>query len=143
MTADAGYDSEPNHRFARDEHRIRTIIPAKQGRPTTKPATGHYRRLMQTRFDTAAYRDRVQVETVISMIKRRQGAFVRGRTYWSQCRDLHLLVVTHNVMILLRIEVFYRAVGSRFLAGRGVCQQIAPISRRLRDASSELVCQGS
>ena len=75
MAADAGYDSEPNHRFARDEHRVRSIIPAKHGRPTTKPARGHYRRLMQTRFDTAAYRDRVQVETVISMIKRRLRLF--------------------------------------------------------------------
>jgi hypothetical protein len=109
MTADAGYDSEPNHRFARDEHRVRTIIPAKHGRPTDKPATGHYRRLMQVRFDRDTYRQRSQVETVISMIKRRQGSFVRGRTYWSQCRDLHLIVLTHNVMILVRVEVFYRA----------------------------------
>ena len=36
---------------------------------------------MQTRFDVAAYRDRVQVETVISMVKRRLEAFVRGRTF--------------------------------------------------------------
>ena len=98
-----------NHAFARDECRVRSIIPAKHGRPTTKPASGHYRRLMQTRFDLAAYRDRVQVETVISMIKRRLEAFVRGRTAWSQRRELRLKVLTHNVMILLRIEVFYRA----------------------------------
>ena len=64
---------------------------------------------MQTRFDLAAYRDRVQVETVISMVKRRLEAFVRGRTGWSQRRELRLKVLTHNVMILLRIEVFYRA----------------------------------
>ena len=116
MAADAGYDSEPNHRFARDEHRVRTIIPAKHGRPTDKPATGHYRRLMQVRFDRDAYRQRSQVETVISMIKRRQGSFVRGRTYWSQCRDLHLIVLTHNVMILMFVEVFYRAGQVSFLS---------------------------
>ena len=45
---------------------------------------------------------RAQVETVISMIKRRQGAYVRGRSYHSQCRDLRLMVLTHNVMILWR-----------------------------------------
>jgi len=101
MVADAGYDSEGNHRLAREQYGIRTIIPAKHGRPTTKPASGHYRRLMQTRFDRNAYRDRVQVETVISMIKRRQGNHVRGHTYPSQCRDLRLLVLTHNIMILL------------------------------------------
>jgi hypothetical protein len=109
LTADAGYDSEPNHRFARDDHGVRTIIPAKYGRPSTKPPTGRYRRLMKTRFDRPAYRRRSQIETVISMIKRRQGAHVRGRSYQSQCRDLRLLALTHNVMILLLRRVFYRA----------------------------------
>jgi hypothetical protein len=117
LVADAGYDSEPNHRFARDDHGIRTIIPAKHGRPTEKPATGRYRRLMQTRFDRPTYRKRSQVETVMSMIKRRQGPYVRGRTYHSQCRDLRLLVLTHNVMILLRVQVFYRACLSPFSTG--------------------------
>lgn len=93
MAADAGYDSEPNHKFARDRHGIRTVIPAKHGRPTTKPATGRYRKLMQVRFDRPAYRQRCQVETVMSMIKRRQGAHVNGRSYWSQCRDLRLLAL--------------------------------------------------
>lgn len=110
MVADAGYDSEPNHRFAREACGIRTVIPPKHGRPTTKPATGHYRRLMQTRFDRKAYRDRVQVETVMSMIKRRQGAHAPARSYRSQCRDLHLMALTHNIMILLFPQVFYRAV---------------------------------
>ena len=110
LVADAGYDSEANHRLAREQLGIRTIIPAKHGRPTTKPATGHYRRLMQTRFDRAAYRQRTQVETVMSMIKRRQGNHVHGRTYQSQCRDLRLMVLTHNIMILLFCWVFYRAL---------------------------------
>ncbi|MBI3839614.1 MAG: transposase [Planctomycetia bacterium] len=109
MVADAGYDSESNHRFARQRCGIRTIIPAKHGRPTAKPATGHYRRLMQVRFDSDAYHDRTQVETVMSMIKRNQLPYVRGRTYHSQCRDLRLMTLTHNVTILITIEVFYRA----------------------------------
>jgi Transposase DDE domain len=116
IAADAGFDSEPNHAFARRECRVRSIIPATHGRPTQKPATGHYRRLMQTRFDLAAYRDRVQVETVISMLKRRLEAFVRGRNAWSQRRELRLKVLTHNIMILLQIEVFYRACQEPFSA---------------------------
>lgn len=107
LSADAGYDSESNHRFARQERGVRTMIPAKHGRPTDKPASGHYRRLMQTRFDETKYHRRAQVETVISMIKRRQGNHARGRTYHSQCRDLRLMALTHNVMSLLRVEVFY------------------------------------
>ncbi len=114
IAADAGFDSEANHAFARGECRVRSIIPAKHGRPTTKPASGHFRRLMQTRFDYAAYRDRVQVETVISMLKRRLESFVRGHNGWSQRRELRLIVLTHNVMILLRLEVFYTAVPDTF-----------------------------
>lgn len=101
MAADAGYDSEANHRFAREECQIRTMIPPEHGRPTDKPAKGRYRRLMQTRFDWDVYHERSQAETVMSMIKRRQGSYVRGRTHWSRCRDLRLLVLTHNILILL------------------------------------------
>jgi Transposase DDE domain len=107
MVADAGYDSEPNHRVARERWGIRTIIPPKHGRPTTKPATGKYRRLMQVRFDRDAYHSRSQVETVMSMIKRRQGSHVHGRCHHSRCRDLRLMVLTHNLMILICIALFY------------------------------------
>ncbi|MFN3150452.1 transposase [Bremerella sp.] len=100
ILADAGYDSEPNHQFARDKLHLRTIIPAKHGRPTDKPASGRYRRLMQLRFDHPRYRQRSQVETVMSMIKRRQGNFVRGKTDHARHKELHLMVLTHNVMIL-------------------------------------------
>jgi hypothetical protein len=116
ISADAGYDSESNHRFARDTCHIRTITPPQIGRPTTKPASGRYRRLMQVRFDREAYHNRCQVETVMSMIKRRQGFHTAGHTYHSQCRDLYLMALTHNAMILVIIQVFYRAVASLFLS---------------------------
>ncbi len=106
VVADAGYDSESNHRFAREEHGIRTIIPAKHGRPTDKPARGHDRRLMQIRFDTVVYGQRAQIETVMSMLKRRQSTFVRGRNYQRQCRDLRLMALTHNILILYRCVEF-------------------------------------
>lgn len=114
LAADAGYDSEGNHEFARDEHGIRTIIPAKHGRPTDKLPSGRYRRLMKVRFDRAAYRRRSQVETVVSMIKRRQGNHVHARTYHNQCRELRLIVLTHNIMILVVVDVFYTAVLTHF-----------------------------
>lgn len=47
LAADAGYDSEANHRFALQDCRIRSIIPPTRGRLTDMPASGHYRRLMQ------------------------------------------------------------------------------------------------
>lgn len=119
LLADAGYDSEPNHVHARDVRGVRTVIPPKQGRPTTKPATGKYRRQMQVRFNRRAYRQRAQVETVMSMIKRRQGSHIHGRSYHSQCRDLRLMALTHNIMILLEVEVFYRAIQNLQTDDRG------------------------
>src|SRR5262245_43398461 len=46
------------------------------------------------------------------MIKRRLGYALRARRYWSQCREILLKALTHNVMIV-RLRVFYRAAFSR------------------------------
>jgi Transposase DDE domain len=102
VVADAGYDSEANHRYARQRHGIRSFMPATAGRPTTKPPTGRYRRQMKERLhkNYGGYGQRWQSETVFSMMKRRLATAVQGRTYWSQCRELWLLSITHNLMIL-------------------------------------------
>jgi hypothetical protein len=102
VVADAGYDSEPNHCYARRQHRIRSFIPATAGRPTSKLPTGRYRRQMKQRLNKryGGYGQRWQVETVFSMIKRRLASAVAGRSYWSQCRELWLLAITLNIMIL-------------------------------------------
>ncbi|MFN6206384.1 MAG: transposase, partial [Planctomycetota bacterium] len=60
-------------------------------------------------FDRKTYRKRVQVETVVSMIKRRLGNHVRARSRWGQVRELALVVLTHNLMILWCSILFYRA----------------------------------
>lgn len=114
LTADAGYDSESNHRLCREEYGIKTLIPPKHGRPTTKPAKGRYRRRMQTHFDHDKYGQRWQVETVMSMIKRNLGSATAGRSYWSRRRDLLLMTLTHNIMILWQIKVFYKAYRTPF-----------------------------
>jgi transposase len=101
VLADAGYDSEPNHCHARQRRGVRSVIPATAGRPTTKPPTGRYRRLMKQRLnkDYCHYGQRWQAETGFSMIKRRLGSAVHARSYWSQCRELLLLALTHNLML--------------------------------------------
>ena len=119
ILADAGYDSESNHRFARDQHNVRSTIPPKHGRPTSKPFRGKYRRLMQRRFNHKTYGQRGQVETVFSMIKRNQGDVLPARTYWSQNREMLLKVLTHNIgIILLLKELFYRADRSPLIPPR-------------------------
>jgi len=64
LTADAGYDAAHTHEFAREQRGVRTLIPAKIGRTTTKPASGYWRRQMQTRLHLTRYTQRWQVETV-------------------------------------------------------------------------------
>lgn len=99
--ADAGYDSEPNHRHARDVCGVRSFMPATAGRPTSKPPTGHYRRRMKQRLNKTygRYGQRWQAETGFSMFKRRLGSAVAGRNYWSQGRDLLLMAITYNIML--------------------------------------------
>ena len=110
LLADAGYDSETNHQYAREVHHIKTTIPPKHGRPTNKLPKTKYRREMRTDFDKKTYGQRWQVETVFSMIKRNFGSALRARRYWSQCREMMLLVLTHNIAIIQLVkELFYRA----------------------------------
>jgi hypothetical protein len=100
LLADAGFDSERAHVFARTEYGIRAIIPATRGRPTTKPLRGYWRNKMKQRFPKRKYGQRWQIETVHSMIKRVLGAALRARSYWSQSREIVLKALTLNVMIL-------------------------------------------
>jgi hypothetical protein len=104
VVADAGYDSEANHRIARQDLGVRSIIPPGTGRPTSKPPTGRWRRQMAKCFKRKAgskpYAQRVQSETTHSMIKRNQGAALRSRTPQRQKKEMMLRVLTHNIMLL-------------------------------------------
>jgi hypothetical protein len=100
LAADPGYDSEANHRYARELCRIRTLIPAEIGRPSANPPTGYWRRKMKAHLKQSRYGQRWQAETVISMIKRLLGSALRARSYWSRFREMLLRAITHNIMIL-------------------------------------------
>jgi transposase len=111
LVADAGYDSEATHAYAREELGIITTIPS-----TASPKPKHlpkkpYRRLMAVAFDSQAYRQRGQVETAFSMIKRNLSYTIRAKNECSQNAEIILLALTHNLMIILLFfkELFYRA----------------------------------
>jgi len=107
VLADAGYDSEDNHRLARQELGIRSLIPARIGRQSTAAPQGYYRRLMRRRFkggpDKRWYGQRWQAETVNSMVKRNLGSACRARTPMGRKKDMLLRAVTHNVMIVANL----------------------------------------
>jgi hypothetical protein len=112
LAADAGYDSEQSHEYARDECGIRSLIPPLIGRPTDKPPSGYWRRQMKARLHTTRYTQRWQIETVNSMLKRLLDSALRARKRWNQYREIVLRSLTLNVMILRRYKVFYRALPS-------------------------------
>ena len=77
--------------------------------------TNRWRWLMATEFDEETYGQRWQVETVMFMLKRHQGAALTARTYHTRRREMGLLAITHNIMIVLPEELFYRALPSHSL----------------------------
>jgi len=121
LLLDAGFDSEDNHRYLRCEHGIRSIIPASIGRRSDKPPAGYWRRRMRRMLRTrrrrrrCGYTQRWQVETTNSMYKRNLSDELFSRSYHAQCREMRLLVITHNIMILLIIQVFDGANLTPFL----------------------------
>ena len=116
LVADAGYDSEQSHEYAREECGVNTSIPPLIGRPTEKGPSGFWRAHMKRVLKRSRYSQRWQVETVNSMLKRLMGSALRARRFHARCRELHLRALTLNVMIIRRRRVFYRAGMSPFLS---------------------------
>lgn len=79
---------------------MRSLIPAKIGRASSKPPRGRYRGLMKSRIQNTRYHQRVQVETTISMLKRLLGSTLRARKDSQQRREAALKAITLNIMIL-------------------------------------------
>ena len=103
LLADAGYDCEAAHVFAREQMGIVTVIPA-----TASKGTPHkfYRRMMTFEFDNTAYRKRWQVETVFSMIKRNLGYTIHAKLEHNQHSEMLLLALTHNILITYLLKSF-------------------------------------
>jgi DDE family transposase len=103
VVADAGYDSEDNHETARLKLKVRSVIPAKIGRPSAQPPAGRYRRLMKKRFarkaDAKTYGQRAQSETVNSMMKRNLGDSLRSIRPDRRKQELLLRSLVHNLML--------------------------------------------
>jgi len=96
VLADKGYDSEENRRFIHLDLKARPVIPLRAGdRPGIK-FKGKYRRRDAREFDALAYRQRSLVESVHSVIKRRQGSFVRERSEATQTKQLIIRVLSYN-----------------------------------------------
>ncbi len=109
VAADSGFDSEPNHRLARRDLGLVSLIPPDSGRPPddpSQPPGGRWRRRMTALMATSesrrrcGYTQRWQCETAHSMVKRNLGSALRGRTDHSRKRDKAQKVHKHDIMIL-------------------------------------------
>jgi len=101
LLADAGYDSEANHTLCREEFGIRsTVIPVNNRRRKAGEPTGRYRRQMKKSFPKRKFRQRWQVESVVSRMKRRLGYALRARDEHARKTECLLRVLTYNLMIL-------------------------------------------
>lgn len=101
LLADAAYDAEHNPVLARQTLGIRsTVSPINRRNHGRKWPKTRYRRQMRKRFFKRIYRQRAQVESVISRHKRLLGATLRARTWRTQKQECLVRILTHNVMIL-------------------------------------------
>ena len=106
--ADAAFDSEAHHAYARDELGIRSSVIPINTRGHDGPPGGRYRSQMPRRFapkpEGSRYRrvfgQRWQAESAFSRHKRRLGSALGGRSDESRERECRLRVLTHNLMLL-------------------------------------------
>lgn len=110
VIADAGYDSEANHRFCRETLGVDSLIPAKRRRSVAILATTPYRQEMVRRLgdpgeasDRTAYRQRWKAETIMSVVKRRCGEALTARLEPTQRGQALLRGVAYNIQRLVRL----------------------------------------
>ena len=111
LVADAGYDSEANHRFCREDLGVDSLIPAKKRRSVRVIATTPYRQEMVRRLGEAGdegsrrvYRQRWKAETVTSVVKRRWGEALSARLDDTQRTQALLRGVVYNLNRLVRLD---------------------------------------
>lgn len=108
MLADAAFDSEAHHAYARDELGVRSSVIPINARGHDGPPGGTYRGQMARRFvpkpegsrHRRVFGQRWQAESAFSRHKRRLGSALGGKSDESRERECRLRVLTHNIMLL-------------------------------------------
>ena len=102
LLANAGYDSEANHRSCRHRLGVRSVIPPRGHRQGV--ASSPYRRSLQRHFPRRLYGQRWKAKTVISVVKRKLGDSLSARRQQDQYIQLLLMGVTCN---LHRLQIIF------------------------------------
>ena len=81
---------------------------------------------MKLHWDSKSYGQRWQAETVFSIIERNLTDSLSSKDYWSQLKELFLLAITHNLLIISFL--FQKAFGTRPAhSGNIYCLPIKPL----------------
>jgi len=86
VIADKGYDSESNHKIAREMFNSKSIIPPRNQDIPVHRTNGWYRKKMKRDFDKEKYNQKNKVETVNSVIKRLMSDSIKSRKVRTQNR---------------------------------------------------------
>jgi hypothetical protein len=112
LLADAGSDSEANHRFCREELGVDSLIPAKKRRSARVIATTPYRREMVDALGPPGdpqkrrtYAQRWRVETRVSVVKRKWGQALSARSEATQRIQALLRGLVYNLYRLALLHV--------------------------------------
>src|SRR5829696_8369203 len=112
LLADAGYDSEANHRFCREVLGVESLIRAKARRSKTVVAKTPYRKEMCRGLGEPGdpvlreqYRQRWKAETAMSVAKRKWGEALSARREKLQKKQLLLRGVTYNLHRLVLLGI--------------------------------------
>jgi hypothetical protein len=108
VLADAAFDSESHHEYARKELGIRSSVIPINSRGYTVEPSGKYRHQMVRRFgpkpegsrSKRVFGQRWQAESAFSRHKRRLGSVLGGKSDESRERECRLRVLTHDIMLL-------------------------------------------
>jgi hypothetical protein len=107
LVADKAYDDEKIHCRVH-EMGAESVIPIRQyKRNRTK---GIYRSIMDSEFDYETYHQRSKVESVFSIIKRKLGESVSGRSISMQRKELKIKFWAYNVDRQIVLRVLHRLV---------------------------------
>lgn len=108
LAADCGFDGEAHHEFLSNKLGVVGIIPPERGRPRTKSdkgkRAGFFRNFIHAHWPRQLYRQRWQVETFFSMLKRLLDSFLRATNWRSQHREMCLKCLTLNFMLIAAAE---------------------------------------
>ena len=117
LTADKGFDSVENHRFANEDLGANAIIALRYN--TNRSSTlGRYRKRLRGYFPYDLYHQRAKIETVNFVEKTKFGEGLRSRLLRMQRKEMILVDIVYNIYRYMKcfyyqIKDFYNAASAK------------------------------